>query len=179
METTISFALLMGPPLGGVLYANQLQSVLIPLRGVFTEVLHELVLVPIVIEEIVTMPVWGFEIGRPLPVSGFQHALSQLRRITYHESHVIHSRVNIRLVRPLLGSSSALDAQVGVLRADMDPALRRAILPTPLSSNAELRHCGQKETDGLIHVCGCHIQVLQERLHGILRANRTYVTIGG
>ena len=77
METTTSFALFMGPPLGGVLYADQLQSVLIPLRGVFTEVLHELVLVPIVIEEIVTMPVWVFEIGRSLPVSGFQHSLSQ------------------------------------------------------------------------------------------------------
>ena len=110
METTISFALLMGPPLGGVLYANQLQSVLIPLRGVFTEVLHELVLVPIVIEEIVTMPMWVFEIGRTLPVSGFQHALSQPRSIAHYESHVIHARMKIWLVRPLLGSTSALDA---------------------------------------------------------------------
>ena len=131
--------------------ANQFQSVLIPLRRVFTEVLNELVLVPIVIEEIVTMPVWVFEIGRPLPVSGFQHALSQLRRITYHESHVIHSRVNIRLVRPLLGSSSALDAQVGVLRADMDPAL--CFLAPTLSSDTELWHCGLKESDSLINIC--------------------------
>ena len=61
----------------------------------------------------------------------------------------------------------------------MHPALCRTLPPSPLSPNAELRHCSQKESDGLIHICGRHIQVFQERLHGILRANRTYVTIGG
>ena len=89
---------------------QQFPSVLVPLHRVFTEVLNELVLVPIVIEEIVTMPVWVFEIGRTLPVSGFQHSLRQLLPIAHHESHVIHPGVKIRLVRPLLGSTSALDA---------------------------------------------------------------------
>ena len=157
---------------------QQFPSVLVPLSRVFTEVLHELVLVPIVIEEIVSMPVRVIEIGRTLPVSGFQHALSQLLPITYHESHVIHPGVKIRLVRSLLGSTSALDAQVGILRADMDPALCRATFSPALPSNAELRYRSQKESDSLIHICGRHIQVLQEWLHGILWANRTYVTIG-
>ena len=48
---------------------QQFPSVLVPLSRVFTEVLYELVLVPIVIEEIVSMPVRVLEIGRTLPVS--------------------------------------------------------------------------------------------------------------
>ena len=60
----------------------------------------------------------------------------------------------------------------------MDPALCRAVLSPALPSNAELRHRSQEESDSLIHICGCHIQMLQEWLHGILRANRTYVAIG-
>ena len=58
----------------------------------------------------------------------------------------------------------------------MDPAL--CFLTPASSSDAELRHCGQKESDGLIYICGCHIQVLKEWLHGIVRLNQTYVAIG-
>ena len=140
-----------------------LEVVVVALCGVIAQVLHELVLVFVVVEEVVAVPVGVVEVCRALPVARGPQTLSHSRPVLDHESQVVHAGMYVGLVRPLLSRPSVLYAQVGFIGADMDPVLR--LDPVTTAANAQLRHGCQEEANRLIDIGRSHVQVLKVGFH--------------
>ena len=133
--------------------------IIVALRRLCGQVLDKLVLISVVVEEVNPPSMRMVHRTHPLLVTGRAQPLGHCVEVIDDKSDVVHSRMDVGLMRSWTLRVTIFDGQVTVFGADMDPA--SALFAGSAASHLELWHRRLQKTDRFVDIEDREIEMLE------------------